>query len=1214
MRVPAALFKKLELARGNLLRGRRASAADHTQEVLELSRSARHAAAEAEALQLLGDVARSEGRLEEALVLYRQALGMAERHRSLNGIAANESKIGVILESLARYGEAQDQHERALAIWRGLGDPSGIAASSSRLGVVRQKLGHYEEAEELQKEALELSRGIARRPANECLHLKAELVEVLNRLGSLCRSHVRYEQARALHEEALEVSERSGLRAHAAATLSELGNLELVMGHYVSSAQLHERALAIRRSLETPKDVAHSASNLGVVFRALGRHDEALSLHREALALRRQLGLLEGTADSLANLATVLQARGEYEEALEKQNEALGLRRNLGLPEATAASLNNLGSLHKTARRYREALAAHQEALALRRRLGLTTAVAASLSNLANVERAIGRYEEALGHHEEALELRRKLGLAERVAMSLNNSGKVYFALGRFDQALQRHSEALAIYRHMRLPRRIASSLNNLGLGQQAVGLYADALDSHREALSRYRAHGTPDDIAASLNNQGLLLEAMGRLSDAESRFREALDQYRQLGTPSLIAGTLVNLGDVQRRQGEALRAESTYIEAESALTGSGLRYHYIPGRVELALENQRPRAALAQLDRVQLPWNVGAPARQQFGTLRGIALLLQGELAEATRELLGAVQLIEEMRHSVTDRTGFLRSGRGGGRVRAYRALLSALAEQALREDVWSDELGPYGDGFDAAAFFFAEAGKARALLESVADGARRDSVGELPEGLRGQQRGLVDQLRAIDEEWDEAFREGPRRFSSLKERQRTLRSELEGLVEKISKDHPRYAALHYPTPVTVDRLPIATDELLLELAVGEGGVYLFAVGGETRLQVHKVAEDIVALRREVGDLLRPLQEAAWDGIYPTELANRLYRNLLEPVTRSVSSEVKLIIIPDDFLAALPFEALVVEIGRDLATTTFMGDVWHISYAPSASALALSRALGPAAARRPLFALGDPDFGLESQQTMASPGPHLPQANTTSAAGKKEARPRAEATTSRRPTSVDWKPLPETEHEVRVIADLFGVKVQPPDVLLGARANEGELRSVPLSEYRRLHFATHADLPGQVPDLREPFLVLAGARDPIRGGGDDGFLTYSEVLDLTLDAELVVLSACSTGRGQIYEGEGVMSLARAFQHAGSRRVVMSLWQVRSDVTVDTMIAFYRALKTRPSPGSALNTARKEIRAERPHPYFWAPFVLYGDWRGDAGSAVTSTSRKAPIE
>jgi CHAT domain-containing protein len=160
------------------------------------------------------------------------------------------------------------------------------------------------------------------------------------------------------------------------------------------------------------------------------------------------------------------------------------------------------------------------------------------------------------------------------------------------------------------------------------------------------------------------------------------------------------------------------------------------------------------------------------------------------------------------------------------------------------------------------------------------------------------------------------------------------------------------------------------------------------------------------------------------------------------------------------------------------------------------------------------------------------------------------------------------------------------------AQANETQLRQVPLSRYRYLHFATHADLPGKLQGINEPFLLLGQVEN---SGKDDGLLTLGEVLNLPLNAEMVVLSACVTGRGAAVEGEGVLNFARAFHQAGARSVVVSLWEVASEEGGEYMTRFYRHLQAGKPKAEALALARKDIKARYPHPFFWAVFVLHGE-------------------
>jgi CHAT domain-containing protein len=130
------------------------------------------------------------------------------------------------------------------------------------------------------------------------------------------------------------------------------------------------------------------------------------------------------------------------------------------------------------------------------------------------------------------------------------------------------------------------------------------------------------------------------------------------------------------------------------------------------------------------------------------------------------------------------------------------------------------------------------------------------------------------------------------------------------------------------------------------------------------------------------------------------------------------------------------------------------------------------------------------------------------------------------------------------------------------------------------------------VQGIKEPFLLLGQVENR---GKDDGFLTLTEVLELKLDAELVVLSACLTGRGKMLEGEGVVNFARAFHHAGARSVLVSLWEVASDETVEYMKLFYRYLKEGKTKAEALRLARNKIKSKYPNPFYWAPFILHGE-------------------
>ena len=166
-------------------------------------------------------------------------------------------------------------------------------------------------------------------------------------------------------------------------------------------------------------------------------------------------------------------------------------------------------------------------------------------------------------------------------------------------------------------------------------------------------------------------------------------------------------------------------------------------------------------------------------------------------------------------------------------------------------------------------------------------------------------------------------------------------------------------------------------------------------------------------------------------------------------------------------------------------------------------------------------------------------------------------------------------------------------DVYLGMKASKHVLFEKPLNRYGAIIFATHGYFGKGLPGIQEPVLILTLPDQP---EGQDGFLRMSEVMGLKLNAEVVALTACQTGLGRRLTGEGTMGMGRAFQYAGAKSVLMSLWSVAEKSSVILVASFFRHIKEGKSKPAALRLARKEIReAGYDHPFFWAAFILVGE-------------------
>ncbi len=305
-------------------------------------------------------------------------------------------------------------------------------------------------------------------------------------------------------------------------------------------------------------------------------------------------------------------------------------------------------------------------------------------------------------------------------------------------------------------------------------------------------------------------------------------------------------------------------------------------------------------------------------------------------------------------------------------------------------------------------------------------------------------------------------------------------------------------------------------------------------------------------------------------KLGEELFALLLGPLAQGLEPGQRLVIAPDGLLYYLPFETL-------RHRRHYLIEDHEISYAPSASVLKLLQQASEKhqnAAQMELLAFGDPAFGPSATGKSGQPG----RSQLGGVMGRLWGN------------GNDRVPvLPRTRAEILAISKLF-----PPEqrsIFLGRQATEEAVKREPLNRYRRIHFATHSLIDERFP-ARSGVLLTLDANPT-----EDGFLDAGEIAELKLDCELVVLSACQTGRGQLVSGEGLVGLARAFLYAGARAIAVSLWNVSDLSTEHLMTDFYRHLAAHENAATALRQAKLKMLRSRQaarHPYYWAPFVLVG--------------------
>jgi CHAT domain-containing protein len=394
----------------------------------------------------------------------------------------------------------------------------------------------------------------------------------------------------------------------------------------------------------------------------------------------------------------------------------------------------------------------------------------------------------------------------------------------------------------------------------------------------------------------------------------------------------------------------------------------------------------------------------------------------------------------------------------------------------------------------------------------------------------------------------------------------------QALALEQPNYAAWTDPIPCSLAqaRSCLQPREVGLIFVTGDGVSHLLLVEeagaagpGLEIFQLPPAAEMamFVDMLTDAEALALPARMRA--------LGREACSKLLGPVLDKIRGK-NLVIIPGGDLGQFPFQ-LLVEPGQD----RYLIESCGIRYAPSFTVLDLQRRWFQNARRprpeRVLWALGDPIY--ESTDARLNTGKNLTLSGGEAVHDYRLPR------------------LKNSRAEVQSLALLFGPKTAT--VLLDERASEAAVKAASVSgelrQHRYVHFASHAIL--GLDDGKQPALVLS----LVGNDQEDGILQLDEITNLKLNADLVVLSACQTGKGRLHNGEGVRGLARAFLYAGSKGVVCSLWSVDDQETANLMVDFYRHLQKGRSAPEALREAQLAMIRAGKAPLYWAPFVLIGE-------------------
>ena len=423
-------------------------------------------------------------------------------------------------------------------------------------------------------------------------------------------------------------------------------------------------------------------------------------------------------------------------------------------------------------------------------------------------------------------------------------------------------------------------------------------------------------------------------------------------------------------------------------------------------------------------------------------------------------------------------------------------------------------------------------------------------------------------------------------------MESSLRGLRQDLIAKFPDYSTLAIPKPLTLTSMQsqLQPDEAVVSFLLGRQTSFVLLVRKDG-LHLVKIPVGVSGMAELVQLVRRGLEPDA-SGLRPFALAEsfELFQLTMDPLSEQLKDIRHLIIHANGPLASLPFAVLTtaapVANDRPGPSTPWLSRRHAFSYAPSLHGfVALRTQSARKRAPKPFLGIGNPVL-------TGGVGP------TTAALDRLAGNCRADQPAPAEQIRALAR-LPDTEVEIKGVAKLLAPAAQSP-WLLGGQAKEEALRGLGLDQYRVLYFATHALLPGELRCQSEPALVLTPPQQTAKGRPSDGLLQASEIANLRINADMVVLSACNTAGGNRGSGgEALSGLAESFFYSGARSLVVSHWQVPSEPTSRLMKDFFGRLSAEGSPSSAqaLREAQLAMSAspKSAHPFYWGAFVIVGD-------------------
>ncbi|TAG59657.1 MAG: CHAT domain-containing protein, partial [Cytophagales bacterium] len=997
-----------------------------------------------------------------------------------------------------------------------------------------------------------------------------EYMNAYKHLGQLYTLQRKYGQAEPIFTRLIELNKTQYGDKHKEYTeaLNNLGQLYIAMELFQNAEKLYLDVAEIRKNTLGKNDIDYAAANnnLGFLYRKMSKYIIAEKYYKRALDIyESNVGKKHGSyVATLVNLAGLYREMGRFVDAESRYKKAQDIyKETIGETNIDYAGLlNNISLFYTELGKYDLAEDSYKNSLDVTEKVLGTDHpdYATTLNNLASLYKTMGRYEEAEGIYIRSSNIRKKV-MGENnfdYATSLNNIGALYEIMGRYRDAEQFYQEALGIIKQIFGTRHptYANQLNNLaGLYEitkeydSAEKLYNEALSIQSEVLGEKHP-----DYVLTLNNLALLQQKTGNYEKAEELYKKNISKTKLsygVKHPS-YATSLSNLAGLYEAQARYKEAEGLYAQALQIRKEAFGDKH--PSYGVTLINMGRLYAALYNFQKADSMW-FKATSMNLYQIQKYFPSMSEkekGEFYATIRENFEQFNSYALLRYKREPSI----LGKMYNNQLATKALL-LNASNKLRQSILSS-------GDTVLIHDFKTWLNQKEFLSKVYAMPKEDII---------SQHINIDSLERLTNNSERALSQKSDLFKTANSNQFYTWQDVK---KQLKPNEVAMEIIRFPK-FKFDSSGIYTDS-----------IYYAALIVKPTSQ----SSPELVLMREGNVMETKLLKYYRNAIKQQTENEYCYKYFWRDLGTALKGFKKVYISPDGAYNQLNINTL-----QNLQTKSYVFDEIEVQIVSNTKDLIINKSIPNP--EKSIMLCGNPDFMLQ------------PKAKKSEAGYDDEDKVvRYERTLA---------PLPGTEAEVKEIDRLATTNTWQSKIYVGNQVTEERIKKMASSKV--VHIATHGFFETDKAGKQKGIKTGGVAENPLLKSGlmlsgsditmqnkkngiikhsetkeEDGILTAYEAMNLSLEkTDLVILSACETGLGEVKNGEGVYGLQRAFQVAGAKSIVNSLWTVNDQTTMLLMTSFYKEWMRTGDRKTAFRTAQTTVRKQYAHPYFWGAFVMIGD-------------------